>query len=246
MKTFCIIILLFFCFSLKAQLLTGVKGGLSIPNLEGNSEQSQGYKSGKGVYGGIFLIFPITTSLSLQPEVNFSPQGGQRKGMQQVPTEAISGISLPAEINLYANFNTITVLNYLEFPILARFKLGQKIKYFACVGPHIAFLIEAKTKTNGVSPIFFNAAGTIPLSENGTPLPPVSFNAKTNIKESIKKVNAGVQGGLGFEYPCGRGNIFLEGRAIIGITNIQIHPEIDGKNQTGSLAVALGYLIRIK
>jgi len=91
-----------------------------------------------------------------------------------------------------------------------------------------------------------DTGGTIPLMQNGNPIPPVSFNNTTDIKESIKTVNAGVQGGLGIQYPAGPGNIFLEGRAIIGVTNIQTHPERDGKNKTGSLAIAAGYLIKIK
>ena len=246
MKTFCIIALLFFCLLANAQLHIGAKGGISIPNLEGNNEQSKGYTSGKGVYGGVLVNFQITKSLSLQTEVNFSPQGGQRKGMQEVPSDAISEISLPPDINLYANFKNVTILNYLEIPILAKLMLGHRLKYYVCFGPHIAFLMEAKTKTSGNSPLYLDAGGTIPLMQNGNPIPPVSFNSTTDIKESIKTVNAGVQGGLGIQYPAGPGNIFLEGRAIIGVTNIQTHPETDGKNKTGSLAVALGYLIKIK
>ena len=86
---------------------------------------------------------------------------------------------------------------------------------------------------------------TIPLSENGNPLPAVSFENNTNIKESIKTVNAGAQGGLGFEYPLGHGSIFLEGRTIMAITNIQAYPESDGKNQTGSLVISVGYTIKL-
>jgi len=246
MKTFCIIALLFFCLSSTAQMHIGGKGGISIPNLEGDNEQSKGYTSRMGVYGGLFINFQINPSLYLQSEINFSPQGGQRKGMQQVPTDAISEISLPPDINLYANFKNITILNYLEIPILAKFILGQKFIYYACVGPHIAFLITAKTKTSGNSPLYLDAAGTLPLMQYDSPFPPVSFNSTTSIKESIKTINAGVQGGVGIEYPAGPGNIFLEGRTIIGVTNIQTHPESDGKNQTGSLAVAFGYLIKIR
>jgi hypothetical protein len=165
--------------------------------------------------------------------------------MQQVPSDAIGGISLPPGINLYANFKNVTILNYLEIPILVKLQWGYKVKYYACAGPHVAFLIEAKTKTSGNSLLYLDAGGTLPLAENGTPLPAVSFNSTTNIKESIKTINAGLQGGLGVQYPLGPGNIFLEGRAILGLTNIQTHPENDGKNKTGSLAVAAGYSIKI-
>ena len=93
--------------------------------------------------------------------------------------------------------------------------------------------------------MYLDEGRTIPLKQNGDLLRPVSFNNITNIKESIKTVNAGAQGGLGIQYPLGPGSIFLESRAVIGITNIQTHPESDGKNQTGSLIIAVGYFIRI-
>jgi len=245
MKIFYITAILFFCVSVNAQLHIGAKSGVSIPNLKGNNEQSKGYKSRLGLYGGIFINFPLTNSLSLQPEVNFSPQGGQREGLQEVPSDAISGVGLPGDINLYANFKNVTILNYLEIPILAKLVLGQKFKYYACFGPHIAFLVEAKTRTSGSGLLYLDAAGTIPLTQNGFPLPAVSFDNTTNIRESIKRVNAGMQGGLGVQYPVGSGNIFLEGRAIIGVINIQTHTESDGKNKTGSLAMAIGYFLKL-
>jgi Outer membrane protein beta-barrel domain len=246
MKTFYIVAILFFYLSSDAQISIGGKGGISIPNLKGNNEKSKGYTSRIGVYGGLVANFQLTPSLSLHPEINFSPQGGQRKGMQQVPSDAIEGITLPPGMNLYANFKSTTILNYLEIPVLIKLTFGNKLKYYINFGPHVAFLLEAKTKTSGSSSLYLDEEGTIPLMENSTPLPSFDFTNTTDIKESIKKVNAGIQGGLGIEYPLGPGNIFLEGRAIIGMINIQTHPENDGKNKTGSLAAALGYLIKIR
>jgi len=246
MRTIYIVMLLCLYLSSGAQLYVGAKGGISIPNLKGNSEQSKGYTSRQDIYGGVFASFNITRSLYLQPEINFSPQGGQRKGMQPIPSEAINGISLPPGMKLYADFKSTTILNYLEVPVLAKLVIGNRTRYYVCFGPHISFLLEAKTKTSGSSLLYLDEAGTIPLTEAGSELPPFSFNNTTNIKESIKKVNAGVQGGVGIEYPLGPGSIFIDGRAIIGMVNIQTHPENDGKNKTGSLAVSVGYLIRIR
>ncbi|HSQ43827.1 MAG TPA: porin family protein [Ginsengibacter sp.] len=246
MKQTITIALMFFCISANAQIHIGAKGGISIPDLKGNSVQSKGYTSREDAYLGLIANFQLSRFFSLQPEINYSPQGGQRNGMQPIPADAMSGIMLPPGVNVYANFRNSTILNYLEVPLLLKLTLGHNLKYYLCFGPHIAFLTEAKTKTSGSSLLYLDAAGTMPLTQNGSELPPVSFNSTTNIKESIKKVNMGVQGGWGLEYPVGMGSIFIEGRAIIGLTNIQTHPENDGKNQTGSLVIALGYLIKIK
>lgn len=246
MKFIAVIAFLLSCLMLNAQINIGARGGISIPDLKGNNEQSKGYTSRLDGYGGVFVNFRLTRSLYLQPEINFSPQGGQRTGMQPVPSDAISGISLPPGMTLYANFKTVTMINYIEIPILLKLESGHKLKYFVCFGPHVSFLLEAKTKTSGSSSLYLDEAGTIPLTDGGEPLPAFSFDGTTNIKESIKKVNAGVQGGVGLQYPVGPGSVFIEGRGIIGLINIQTHPEIDGKNKTGSLAVSAGYMIKIK
>lgn len=246
MKSIFISAILFCNLLSTAQINIGAKGGISIPNLEGDIGKSKGYVSGKGTYGGLFVNFQLTPSFYLQPEINFSPQGGQRKGIQEVPAGAFSEMGVPMDVILYANFKSITLLNYIEIPVLAKFILGYKFKYYACAGPHISFLTEAKTKTSGTSTLYLDAAGTIPLMQNGSPFPSISFNNNIDIIESIKTMNAGVQGGLGIEYPAGPGNIFLESRVILGISNIQVHPEIDGKNQTGSLVIAAGYSLKIK
>ncbi|MBX9781722.1 MAG: PorT family protein [Chitinophagaceae bacterium] len=243
-----LLIPVFCCFfsAAKSQIHIGAKGGISIPNLEGNNEQSKGYTSRLGGYGGIVANFQLSKYLSLQPEINFSPQGGQRKGMQTVPADKLGDITLPPGTKLYAGFKTTSILNYIEIPVLAKITLGNKLKYYLFAGPHIAFLVEAKTKTSGSSLLYLDKNGTMPLQINGNPLPPVSFNATTDIKESIKTINAGLQGGLGLQYKLGPGFIFIEGRAIFGLVNIQTHPEQDGKNKTASIAAAVGYLIKLK
>jgi hypothetical protein len=247
MKTLLICIIgIALCNTINAQLQVGLKGGISVPELKGNNEQSKGYTSRLAVYAGILGDFPMTRILSVQPEINFSPQGGQRKGLQQIPADALSGITLPAGTNLYANFKSTTILDYIEIPILAKFTFGNKLKYNVCLGPHISFLVKAKTETSGTSLIYVDEGGTTPLMKDGYTFPAVSLDNTTDIKESIKNVNAGMQGGLGIQYLLGPGSVFFEGRAIFGLVNIQTHPEMDGKNKTGSLAVAMGFKTTLK
>lgn len=104
MKHNFIIALMFFCLSGNAQIHIGAKGGISIPDLKGNSEQSKGYTSREGAYLGLVANFHLNKFLSLQPEINYSPQGGQRNVMQPVPSDAISGITLPPGITLLRKF----------------------------------------------------------------------------------------------------------------------------------------------
>lgn len=240
-----IIAMLFYTIA-SAQWKLGAKTGISIPNLQGNSEQSKGYTSRKGFYAGVLANIELSSIFSLQTEINFSPQGGQKNGMQPVPGDFISGITLPLGTILYASFNSATIINYLEIPVLLQHSSGNKLKYQLQLGPYIAFRIEATTKTKGGSLLYIDEKGSIPLELNGLPLPPVDFTGTTNIKDDIKTINAGVQGGLAFLYNLGPGYVFAEGRGIRGLINIQSDTGENGKNQTGSLVIVLGYTFILK
>jgi hypothetical protein len=41
----------------------------------------------------------------------------------------------------------------------------------------------------------------------------------------------------------GSGELSLEVRGELGLMNIQKHPDVDGKNSTGALILALGYTL---
>jgi hypothetical protein len=246
MKRVFVIFFIFCSAAAEAQIYTGAKGGISIPNLKGNNEQSKGYTSRKGAYGGLLANFTLTRFYSLQTEINFSPQGGQRKGLQPVPADKLGNITLPPGTTLYANFNTNTIINYIEVPVLLQYNWGNRLKYHILLGPYISFRTESKTKTSGSSLLYLDENGTIPLQFNGNNLPPVSFDDNTDVKNEIKKINAGAQGGVALSYNAGPGYVFIEGRFIRGLINVQTHTKENGKNQTGSVIAAIGYSLKIK
>ena len=243
------ILLLAFSFDIYGQSVTiGAKGGISIPNIRGNTEQSEGYTSRKATYFGLLVNKKISNYLSLQAEVNYSPQGGQRNKMQPVPADQLAGIMLPPGTKLYADFRNKTILNYIEIPLLLQMNLhrANAFQYHLNFGPCIAFLEKAQTITSGTSTIYFDPGGRMPLQlQDGIQVPPVSFDSKTNIKEEIKKINAGLVGGGGLDYCFGFHKIFLEGRFTLGLTNIQTNTEENGKNHTGSVIVAIGYAYQL-
>lgn len=245
MKTILLIAFLLYHLSPVAQFHIGARTGINIPALNGNNEQTGEYNSRLDIYGGLFVNFRINSSLYLQPEVNFSPQGGKRKGMQPVPPDVIRKLNLVPGTTLYANIKSTILLNYIEIPVLVKLILGEKFRYYEYLGPYIAFLTEAKTIRSGYSQLFLDSKGVIPLMVNGSPSS-LSFNNETDINSNVKTINTGFQGGLGLEYPLGPGIIFLEGRAIIGVTNIQTHPGSYGRNQTSSLAFTAGFFVKIK
>jgi len=228
-----------------AQVRIGIQGGLSVPNLSGgNNEISQGYSSRLAPNFGITAEFRITNNFSIQPEVNFDGQGGQRNGMQPVTNTDLPPLTTGGYY--YANFKNMSILDYLEIPVLAKYTFGKPdLKFYVNAGPYIGFLLNATEKSSGTSSIYVDKNGTplvMPDSSGGyVQVPPQSFDASTDVTSSIHKVNFGVACGVGIMLPFMNGSsISLSLFGLYGLTNIQKYAE-DGTSRTGNLTVSVGY-----
>ncbi len=222
----------------------GIRGGPSIPHLSGGgNEVSRGYDSIIAPNAGLIAEYGLMTRFSLLVEVDYSGQGGERKGIQPITQSPEGFPQLPPGQSLYGNFKNKSILNYLEVPLLGKYEWGNgdHWRYFIELGPYVGYLLNAKEESRGTSQIYVDKAGT-PLTVGGQPLPAVSFDADTNVRGDLNKVNAGVMGGLGTEYLLDRNNqIFLDLRGEYGLTTVQKDSERDGKSHTGSAILSIGY-----
>jgi hypothetical protein len=208
--------------------------GCSVPNLRdhGGSEFSSGWSSRLGGFFGVGAAMPIAGPWSVTAEVNYSAQGGKKDGLQ--------AFSLPPGIAdvpdpVYGSFKNTAKLDYVEIPVLARLEVAPLHHSFVQFGPYVGFLLSAKNVTEGLGPVFLDAAGTEPLGI------PIDFGATTDNKSSLHAYNWGLQAGLGARQPLGAGAVTLEVRGELGLMNLQKHPDVDGRNSTGALIAALGY-----
>ncbi|MGB9893191.1 MAG: hypothetical protein ACPLRA_02170, partial [Candidatus Saccharicenans sp.] len=103
------------------------------------------------------------------------------------------------------------------------------------------YRVRAKTVTSGTSLIYLDANGTIPLDPNLQ----VPFDSETNVSQEINRWNYGLCGSFGVKIPFARGLVVLSGRFNYGLSNIQAHPEITGKNRTGALILSLSYFVKL-
>jgi len=217
-----------------SQLWIGIHGGPSVPNLSGGTNEiSEGYTSRYGPYFGIFADYGLRPYLSIRGEINYSSEGGKRNGMQPISPDP--SLPVPPGMTVYANFKNEAIIDYLEIPILAKLDWGHTIRFFIDAGPYIGFLVRAKEVTEGSSLLYQDKAGT------ALPYPAQSFDAETNIKSDINSTNIGAAGGLGVEMPYGPGDLVFDAHFSYGFTNIQKDTELNGKNNTGSLAFTVGY-----
>lgn len=232
----------------QAQIRLGIQGGLSVPELSGgNNVISQGYTSRLAPNFGISADIPVAGNFSIEPQVNFDGQGGQRNGMQPITSASLPLPPLPGGGYYYANFKNTSILNYLEVPVLAEFNFrlgGLSLEINA--GPYVGFLLSATQKTSGTSYIYLDDKGDPLVEPSGSgvyvPVPPQSFNASTNVNSSINKVNFGIDGGVGLILPVsGVSDLSLNVRGLYGLIDIQRYSQ-DGSSNTGNLLIDIGYL----
>ncbi|MFC1799492.1 porin family protein [Candidatus Eisenbacteria bacterium] len=225
-------------------VVLGVKGGLSIPNLKGgDTPQSEGYTSRLAPTFGAFISFEFDSPFAIRGEVLFAGQGGQRNGMQPIFAENLAGLPVPLGMDLYADFENETILNYLEIPVLAcysfiRDKSGFDV--YVDAGPYLGILLNAEVVTSGTSTIYLDKAGTMPLEINDYPLPPQNFDNKVDIADKLNDINVGIAGGVGSNYTFGRHQLTIDLRGSYGFIPIQADKE-NGSNYTGSVYITLGY-----
>jgi hypothetical protein len=243
---FCIVVICFLMLQPShAQVRFGIQGGLSVPNLSGgNNEVSQGYTSRLAPNAGVNAEFGIARQFSIQPEIDFDGQGGQRNGLQPITTVDLP--PLPSGGYYYANFKNMSILNYLEVPVFVKYSLGGIfVKFHVMAGPYAGLLLSATQKTSGTSTIYTDKNGSALVMPDGSggyvQAPPQSFDASTGVKSSIHEVNAGIAGGIGASLPLMPGSsLDISIRGLYGVTNIQTSAA-DGMSHTGNLIVTIGY-----
>ncbi len=229
----------------------GVKGGISIPQLSGGDDNilSRDFKSRIAPNFGAFVEIGVTEKFSIQPEVNFAGQGGKRTGVQPITQNPPGLPQLPPGNFFFGDFENTAELNYLEVPVLAKYKFGKKDKPRVYVNGGLFYgrLLTAKTKTKGTSTIFLDEAGQVPLllPPNGTPVPDIDFTATTDIKDDVNKNNLGVTGGGGIEIPVGKNYILIDARVSRGFKNIQKDTIRNGASKTGNLVISFGYAFNL-
>lgn len=225
-------------------LILGVKGGISIPNLEGGgTPQSEGYSSRLAPTFGAFITKELSPHFTILGEISYSGQGGKRNGMQIIFEENLSGLPVPQGTNLYADFKNETIINYLEIPILACYSVirsNSGFEVYLNAGPYLGILMNAKVVTDGMSTIYLDKAGNVPLEIGGYPLPAQSFDNEVDISDKLNTFNAGITGGVGLNYNYNKHQFKFDLRGIYGFIPIQ-EDEENGSNKTGALYITLGY-----
>ncbi|MBG6188530.1 porin family protein [Flavobacterium sp. CAN_S2] len=105
----------------------GFKGGLNFSNFYTDNVDDSNILT--GFNAGLYAKFPITNSIAIQPEINYTT-----KGSEQIYDNAVfQGTS---------KFN----INYIEVPVLLVANLTENFNVH--VGPYAAYMVSGKTSTD--------------------------------------------------------------------------------------------------
>lgn len=224
----------------------GVHAGISIPDIRGSQTDifTKNFTSRQGPYFGLTADVPLAGKFSLAVDLNYTSQGGLRKGMQPITMDT-SQLPIPPGTLIFADFRNETILDYLEVPVMARVTFGNRLRFFFDLGPYAGYLIRGKAVTKGVSALYLDEGGTMPIiiPPDTEPLQ-VDLAATTDVKDSVHHVNVGLAGGGGLIWPVGPGQVVLEARFQLGLSDIQNNPE-NGNTQTGAVLISLGYTLPV-
>ena len=160
----------------------GLKGGLSIPNLttggkEYDTPLSEGYSSRIAAGSGIVVDFHLTDIFAIQTGLEYSGQGGRKKGVQALPGEPIFEDvnqslelipesehlvqifnSLPLPKYVYADCNSVAKFNYLMLPLQAKFGWKMRetspMKVYVSGGVFGSYLLSTTHELKGTSALF--------------------------------------------------------------------------------------------
>lgn len=108
----------------------GVKGGANFSNLYTDDVDDNNMLT--SFNAGLYATIPITSLLSIQPEVLYS-----RKGSELTYD------------NVFATGRAKFKLNYIEVPVLLKFNISDNFNMHA--GPYVAYLIDSQIKNEADS-----------------------------------------------------------------------------------------------
>ncbi len=90
-------------------------------------------------------------------------------------------LPVPIGLNLYVSFNNEIIINYLEFPVLARYSfIGTDNGFDVYIegGAYLGVLLDATVHTEGESMIYLDSEGNVPIEIGGNRLPPLILKMK--------------------------------------------------------------------
>jgi len=191
--------------SVRAQgdIQWGVKGGLNLSGLRGGGGM---FDTKRGVVAGGFGVFDFAPEFGVEVDALFMMKGGKLVGFGVDETGNVTG---PISEGFF-------ILDYLEFPILARLNTPAmgRLSPHVYFGPTLALKVSARARNAGFPGADLDAARTL---------------------------DSGLAFGLSGDLALGPRTLVLDARYGLGLTNALSWAGPDLKNDTFSLMAGIAF-----
>ncbi len=237
----------------------GLRLGVGLPSIQSRDDNifSTGFETVAGFDGGAFLDLGLSENFSLKFEVAYARKGGVRNGLQPIPPPLVPPELAPivGDQIIYAEFDNTAVFSYITLPILAKYEwhLGEKWGVYVNGGVYFDIIINPTQETEGVTPLYFDPNGQVPVEVPinpqdppqdwiFAPLPPIDFTSESDISEDLESFDIGAMLGVGATYALSPSSeLLFDMRGAFGFIPIQKDKETYGEVNMGSLVFSLGY-----
>jgi len=200
----------------------GLRVGLTTPTYLGGNDLPSGFSKGvtTGFIAGLIYSYYFSEILSIQPELLFIQGGTSLK---------LENTFLGNKVTSTSNSNW----GYVQVPVLLKARFGSDaFKFTVHAGPYIGFATGGKTtlKNEGYgSPTDGETSSDIKVEKGG-----------------LAAIDFGAAVGVGVNIQAGPGQVIVDLRANIGLTDINnLDPTPSGYKATTNLipSLSVGYLL---
>lgn len=205
-----------------AQISIGPRVGVTLAKWSLNEDELADFgdiKNRSGLLAGVVAEIRLNDNFAIQPEINFMQKGFKSEYSE---VDSIFG-SLEEKTN--------AVINYLEVPVLL--KAGASFgpaRVDVLAGPSFGYGLNGKVKYE------FTFDGETEKEEED-----IDFE-----DDEISRLDLGLQFGAAVTFGLGeRANIFVDGRYLLGLTNLNDSGDDDIKAYNRGIALSAGVLFSL-
>jgi hypothetical protein len=163
-----------FASALVAQDRSGVKAGINLSSITGDSDANKDLKAGLSV--GVFTRLPLADMFAIQPELLYNSKGVKYN-----------------YDNVFVNGETKFKLHYIELPVKLVFEVTDN--FDIQFGPYLSYLVQAKVESDAEVLGFFDISNDEELDRDH--FNPFDYGLTGGINFNFRPLLIGVSYSLG-------------------------------------------------
>lgn len=172
--------------------------------------------------GGLAVRYMSEKHLGFIVELNMSQQGWE----QNFKDESLK------ELGLVHNRK----MTYMEMPLLTHIYFGGKARFVFNIGPKISYMISEKEELNDALANYLSSGEA-----------PANMVTHQYYRDTDRKFDYGIIGGIGMELQTKIGNFMLEGRYYFGLADIYDNSKADYFSRSANRVISakLTYYVKL-